>query len=94
MSGVIIRKMINLRTKYIFFHQRNTGSLKINYSNEGYWIVCKFSLSREQYFDSKQGFTTALVKLRGKSYNCCKKEPMAYVRQKQGNHISSLRDFI
>lgn len=37
MSGIIIRKMVTLRTKYnIFFQQWNTGSLKINDSHEGY----------------------------------------------------------
>jgi len=31
------KKMVTLRTKYnIFFHQRTTGSLKINDSHEGY----------------------------------------------------------
>jgi hypothetical protein len=36
-NGVIIRKMVTLRTKYnIFFHRRNTGNLKANGSHEGY----------------------------------------------------------
>jgi hypothetical protein len=56
--------MLLVRIQYkIFFHVRDTGSLKIQYNHDGYRIARIYPLTREQYFDRKQGFTIALGKL-------------------------------